>query len=252
MNWNLPNPPDGPIDLVRRAKYLLFDFDGPLVRLFALGEAPGIASLLSSRLEAELGPPGVGLFSHFVDPHGLMAELRGMLRRLPDLEGRTVELLVRDAELLLVEAERRAAGTAKLTEGAEPLVEGLLRGGGRKLAITSNNSAVAIGDLLEGGRAEVFRSAFQGHVYGRRPDPDLMKPHPDCLNRALTGLGCEYPDQALLIGDSISDLEAAKQAGVPFLGYAATDVKFVKLIQAGARARHLVRGIGELLPAVLY
>jgi len=249
VNLNLQHPPDTPAELVRRATFLLFDFDGPLVRLFARGEAPGIAELLGVQLEEALEGSAAGLFSNSVDPHGLVWGLRGVLGRLPGLDERTVELLVRRSELQLVEAERAAVRTAELTDGADSLLAELLRVGRWKLAITSNNSALAIGDLLEDERARVFRSAFRGQVYGRHPDPDLMKPHPDCLNRALVGLGCDYPDQALLIGDSISDLEAAKQAGIPFLGFAATETKSEALLQAGAR--HIVRDLRALLSAVV-
>jgi phosphoglycolate phosphatase-like HAD superfamily hydrolase len=246
VNLNLPHPPDA-AELVRRATFLLFDFDGPLVRLFARGEALGIARLLGLRLEEALGDAAAERFSESVDPHGLVLGLRGALRQLPDLDEQTIELLVRRTELQLVEEERVAVRTAELTDGAESLVAGLFRVGRWRLAITSNNSALAIDDLLEDERAQVFRSAFRGQVYGRHPDPDLMKPHPDCLNRALVGLGCDYPDQALLIGDSTSDLGAAKKAGVPFLGFAATEEKYEALSQAGAR--HIVRDLRELLSA---
>ncbi len=249
VNRNLLNPPDALTELVRRARFLLFDFDGPLVRLFTLGEAPGIAEQLAARLEEALGHSAAGRFSDSVDPHGLVSGLRGALRQWPGLDEPTIEELVQRCELQLVEAERLAVRTAEITAGAELLVAGLLRLSRWRLAVTSNNSALAIDDLLGEERARVFRSAFQGQVYGRHPDPDFMKPHPDCLNRALAGLGCEYPDQALLIGDSISDLEAAKQAGIPFLGYAATEAKVEALMEAGAR--HVVRDLSRLLPTAL-
>jgi phosphoglycolate phosphatase-like HAD superfamily hydrolase len=42
------------------------------------------------------------------------------------------------------------------------------------------------------------------------------------------------PEKCLLVGDSVSDFEAAKAAGVPFLGYTYTPDRAVLLYQAGA------------------
>jgi phosphoglycolate phosphatase-like HAD superfamily hydrolase len=248
VNWNTPGAPESPADLLGRATYLLFDFDGPLVDLFALGQAPRIARELFAHLEERLGYPVVDLFPNPGDPHGLLAGLRVTLQGPVGMAGRAAEPLVRETELLLVEAEREAVRTAEITDGAEALLQSLMasRRGTRRFAITSNNSAAAIDDLLAQERATVLRAAFQRQVHGRDPDPDRMKPDPGCLIRALDGLGCRYPDEALLIGDSGSDLEAAKQVGIPFLGYGATDAKRAKLLESGAR--QLVADLRELLP----
>lgn len=74
---------------------------------------------------------------------------------------------------------------------------------------------------------------FAPNVYGRTRNLDHLKPHPHCLNRALNALGAA-PSAALMIGDTPSDFLAAREAGVPFLGYARNATKEKELRKAGA------------------
>jgi len=46
-----------------------------------------------------------------------------------------------------------------------------------------------------------------------------MKPDADVVLRALEDLDGLAPSRALLVGDQLTDLRAAKSAGVRFLGY---------------------------------
>jgi beta-phosphoglucomutase-like phosphatase (HAD superfamily) len=60
-----------------------------------------------------------------------------------------------------------------------------------------------------------------------------MKPDPDVLTRALGSLHLR-PEDAVMIGDTGTDVEAAKRAGVRFLGYGRDERKIRGLKEAGA------------------
>jgi beta-phosphoglucomutase-like phosphatase (HAD superfamily) len=59
-----------------------------------------------------------------------------------------------------------------------------------------------------------------GPVVGRRHGrPELMKPHPAPIHDALAALDVR-PAAAVLIGDSVTDVIAARNAGVTCIGFA--------------------------------
>jgi HAD superfamily hydrolase (TIGR01509 family) len=101
---------------------------------------------------------------------------------------------------------------------------------GARLAIATNNSARTAAGYLAG---RDLIGCFAPNVYGRTENLHQLKPDPHCLNRALNALGAA-PSTALMIGDAPSDYEAARQAGVPFLGYARNGYKEKLLREAGA------------------
>jgi phosphoglycolate phosphatase-like HAD superfamily hydrolase len=62
--------------------------------------------------------------------------------------------------------------------------------------------------------------SFVCEVAGRTSaDPGLLKPSPYLLNQALRKLEAQ-PEECVLVGDSLSDLEAAQSAGVSVIGFA--------------------------------
>jgi len=89
---------------------------------------------------------------------------------------------------------------------------------------------------------------FAGHVHGRSAEGELrLKPDPDCLLRALSSTGAPA-EGALMIGDAPRDLEAARAAGVAFLGYARNPRKAAELSDAGAE--HVVGSLRDVLKIV--
>ncbi|MFC1412928.1 HAD family hydrolase [Streptacidiphilus sp. N1-12] len=224
---------------------MLFDFDGPLVDLFAGHGAPGIAATLLEKIRAEVELAGTE-FPDATDPHRIVAELHGVLTRCLLLSDEQASRLVDIAQRALVAEERIAAKSAAVTAGAAALVDELRRLG-CGLAITSNNSAEAIHDFLAGRSGDGFREAFGRHVYGRAPEPYLMKPHPSCVRLALAGLGCTAESRILMIGDSASDFKAATAAelGIQFVGYAPNRRKIDLLRASGVD--HLVESLHDLL-----
>ncbi len=222
-------------ELIARARVVLWDFDGPMCRLFAGHSAKSVAAGLVEWLE------GRGLRSllteserETLDPQVV---LRAVDRRHPGSD------LVAELEERLTQEELRAAKLAMPTAYADPLIRTWTAVGAR-LAITTNNSARVVGTYLE---SRGLTSCFAPHLYGRTQNLHHLKPHPHCLNRALNAMG-SAPGDALMIGDADTDFQAAQEAGVPFLGYARNEQK-EKLLR-GAGARTVVNSLEPVLRAV--
>lgn len=223
-------------DLVVRARVVLFDFDGPICRLFAGHKADRVADDLVAWVEGR-GLHGVVSERErdSLDPHLV---LRAVDSRHPGSD------LVAELADRLTKEELRAAASAWPTAFADPLIR-TWRAVGARLAIATNNSPLVVRAYL---KDRGLMSCFEPHVYGRTEDLQYLKPDPHCLVRALNATGTA-PADALMIGDSPSDLAAARTAHVPFLGYARNDRKAKLLREAGAE--RLVASLEPVLRAVL-
>ncbi|MEU3918835.1 HAD family hydrolase [Streptomyces sp. NPDC029004] len=208
------------VRLFGAAKCVLFDFDGPVCHLFDGHPASGIAAELRNWAAQNVPGDVVAEAGSADDPLEL---LRAAASMHPHSD------LVKEMERQLTSQELRAALTAEPTEDADLLIR-RLGAAGFRLAITTNNSERAVRSYLERTGLSDF---FGEHVHGRKPDPKLMKPDPDCLRRALDMTGSTAAE-SLMIGDSPADCLAASQLGVPFLGYARNERKRQCLVDAGA------------------
>jgi phosphoglycolate phosphatase-like HAD superfamily hydrolase len=136
-------------------------------------------------------------------------------------------------------------------ENTTPFVEDLVKAlvtAEKTVAITTNNSVVAVKDFFFAEEFPELGEYFRENVFGRRgPNPELLKPHPNCLQEAMFFTGFE-PHEYLMIGDSVSDFLAAQSVGVPFLGYTRTFKQCVALLKAGAT--NVVRSYDPLLKAL--
>jgi HAD superfamily hydrolase (TIGR01549 family) len=180
-----------------------------------------VADRLSAWLPAEI--------RHYVQAQaGRVTDPQVILRILGELEPEGE--LVSRLEEQLTEEELRATETAVPTENAAELIRDLSRAD-VGLAITTNNSVAAVNRYLERwGLTEYFEAR---NIHGRRKNPRLLKPHPDCLERALASTGAS-PGEAMMIGDAPHDYFAAKKVGVRFLGYATGEGKSSELYGVGA------------------
>ncbi len=226
--------PDDLRDLIEGARVVLWDFDGPVCRLFAGHSAERVARDLVEWLEGQ----GLhGLLNETeresLDPH---AVLRAVDDRHPGSD------LVEELEERLTKEELKATASAMPTPYADPLVRTWTAVGAR-LAVATNNSpgGARVPDLA---RPAVL---LRPHIYGRTQELRYLKPHPHCINRALNAMGAA-PSTALMIGDTPSDFLAARAAGVPFLGYARNERKGKLLRDAGART--VVDSLEPVLKAV--
>ncbi|KUF19952.1 HAD family hydrolase [Streptomyces silvensis] len=218
--------------MIGRARFVLFDFDGPVCRLFASHSAALVA-----RQQVEwLAEQGLhGLLEDGVrddpDPHSV---LRAVDHRHPDSD------LVVELEERLTREELKAVVSAWPTPYADALIRTWTAVGVRLAIATNNSPRVAATYLSDRGLLDCFTP----HIYGRTHDLQLLKPNPYCVTRALSAMGA-HPSSALLIGDSPTDYEAARAAGVEFLGYARNEHKEGLLREVGAEV--VVRSLGAVL-----
>ena len=74
-------------------------------------------------------------------------------------------------------------------------------------------------------------------------DVDRSKPHPDVFEAALRS-GAVDPARAVVIGDSVWDVHAARRVGLPMLGVESGGIGAADLLAAGAR--RVYRDVGEM------
>lgn len=197
--------------LLDRSKCLLLDFDGPVCQLFSCQPADQIAARMHLYLDGRcirLDDPAAATST---DPHQILqARMPGDVRRA--------------LEAIATEGEESAARSAAPTPSADPFI-GAIAASGKQLAITTNNAPSAVAAYL---KEHGLDGHFGPHIFGRGDDPSLMKPHPDCLTRAMKALRVTGQD-CLMIGDSLRDADAATAAGVGFLGYARSEDRVARL-----------------------
>jgi phosphoglycolate phosphatase len=103
------------------------------------------------------------------------------------------------------------SGLAKLYPGIEGLLEDL-KGLGLPLAVLSNSEGIFVRTILE--RLEVARYFFS---LAGEEDMPAPKPDPRGLHRILELAGCG-PQRAVYVGDSRTDMETARAAGLKAIG----------------------------------
>ncbi|MEY9841864.1 HAD family hydrolase [Streptacidiphilus sp. EB103A] len=230
--------------MLSAASVVLLDFDGPICSVFASLTAVGVAEDLRGRLAragADLPPDLAGMD----DPHLLLRRLPGALLSRGASDGE-IRLLTRQFHDWLSGAERMAVKSARATPGASEAISGLIALG-KTVRIVSNNAAAAIVDYL--CRDGVKVGAIQAEqVFGRPDDPHLMKPNPHLLLEALKSLGpLGDAGHCVFIGDAPSDVSAAAEAGVKFIGFTGgAEARQKRLLDAGADPEALIQGWSDL------
>lgn len=204
--------------ILSQTRPVLLDFDGPVCPIFA----NGVNSELAAKMRSTLRRAGADIPQHVADDYDPIRVLQfaATLDR-PDLTA-LAEDVFRTGE---VEAARRAIPTPGAHEAIRACHEA-----GRPLVIVSNNYAGAIEVYLQRHNLDPFVQAVIGRAYAR---PDLMKPHPDPVHRALAILEAE-PASCVLVGDSVTDIEVARATGVRSIGYVKRPDRLAGLLAAGA------------------
>lgn len=219
-------------ELINGARCVLFDFDGPICRLFAGYSARNIAQEMVGWL-ARQGLQGLLTEQERAHPDPQFV-LRTLDERQPDSD------LVDALKDMLTREELKAVPSAWPTPYADPVIR-TWDARGARLAVTTNNAADTVHRYLQ---SRELVDCFAPHIYGRTQELHQQKPDPYHLNRALRAMGSDSKS-ALMIGDTADDLEAARRAGVPFLGYGSTDRKEKLLREAGAQT--VVRSLDSVL-----
>ncbi|GGT00624.1 hydrolase [Planobispora rosea] len=219
------------VEIFRQSRAVLLDFDGPVCSVFAGLPAPVVAARLKQLLQDQ----GVELPRDVVELDDPLKVLRRTAVFAPEM--------VDKVETSFMTYEIEAAGSARITPGVRELLDACAETG-RPVVIVSNNSEPAIKTFL--GLADL-RERVAGVVGRPISNPIEMKPHPRSLFRA-----CEMvdvpPGEAVLIGDSDFDMQAAANAGSRSIAYADAPGKDESLTQAGADA--VTKSMQELTEAI--
>lgn len=204
-------------DVIGQVDALLLDFDGPVCRLFA-----GYPNTRAAKVERD-----------FLSTHGIEVPTESVGTsnplRLLQWTGTHQPALIADVEECLLVAERTAARTAAPTVHADKVLKNASESG-LGVAVVSNNSAPAVRTYLDTHGLSAYVSAVCGRVPGH---PELMKPNPHLVVRASRLLGART-DRCVLVGDSATDVEAARAAGARSVGYAKAPDRVAVLESAGA------------------
>lgn len=205
-------------EIAGSADAVLFDFDGPICHLFAGYPARVIAA----ELRAFLASRGVPILENARDRHDPLKLLTWVASERPDL------VTAVDDELST--AERSAAKLAIPTPYAAKAVESAANSG-RPVGIVSNNSRTAVEQYLADHQGIAsYVDAVVGRRYGH---PGQMKPDPSPVFEAAKQLRV-IASRCVLIGDAVTDIQAAHNAGACVIGYAKNPTKAARLTESHA------------------
>lgn len=197
---------------------LLLDFDGPVCRLFAGRPAVDVAA----RMRWELARAGAVLHGGAATSGDPLEVLRGCAVQHPGLLALAHEVLA--------DEECAAADLARPTPGAaDVLAAAADRRRPTVVVVVSNNDARAVHRYLD---AAGLGGAVAAVVGRDGSDVTTMKPaaRPLELGRRAAG----RPGAAVMVGDAVTDMSAARAAGVPGVGFATRPGRDAELRRAGA------------------
>ena len=149
------------------------------------------------------------------------------------------EDLAARVETEMTDQELAAVATAAPTPYVHEVVTAC-QNSGRSVAIVSNNSARAVHSYLARHGLDDRISLV---VARTNHDPALLKPSPHLITQAVDALNAE-PDECTLVGDSVTDIQAAHLASVQSIGYANEPGKRERLTAAGAGA--IINSLADL------
>ncbi|MFD0311064.1 HAD family hydrolase [Streptomyces sp. NPDC127119] len=197
--------------LLGRSRAVLFDFDGPVTDLFDGISTTPVACEIKDAVRNAWGVLDPDL-EKCEDSYEALQCVRDMFER-PALAPRDRAAL-EQAEAIVTRHEHTAVRCAAPAPCLIELVDAL-RDLDMRLTIVSNNSDGPIWEFLK----SLGLQAKFDTVAGRDPhELRHMKPDPDSVNRAVSRL--DLPASAcLMLGDQLTDLEAARAAGTRFIGY---------------------------------
>jgi phosphoglycolate phosphatase len=207
-------------DILARTRYVFIDFDGPVCDLYA-GLTDAIAAARLRKIITGQGITGLpARIAGTPDPIAVFGYAASLSPELGAL-----------AEAEMTVQETAAAATARPVPYSREVITSA-RDTGRQVAIVSNNSPKAVSAYLaQHGLADRITciSARTG------PDPALLKPSPHLITRAITALSAD-PAECVLIGDSVTDIQAARHAAIASIGYANKPGKHHAFTAEGATA----------------
>ncbi|SFO09911.1 HAD family hydrolase [Amycolatopsis rubida] len=192
-----------PAEIVARSSHVLLDFDGPVCAVFGAVTDRAIAE----ELRRKGAGWGLEFPSEVLDTSDPFDVLK-FAARVDSQAAVRLEELFRECEVAAVE-------TAPATPGTSDLLRRVRTAGG-VITIVSNNSAAAVRSYLQ-------RVGLEDLVHGisARDDAEIqhLKPSPYLLQQVISA-GEVQPSAYVMIGDSTSDIEAARAAGTAVIAFA--------------------------------
>jgi phosphoglycolate phosphatase len=215
------SPPGNNLDtIVSRTRHLLLDFDGPICSIYAGLPAATVADRLRKLFGDHAQLPDE--IARTEDPLEVFAYAATLSE---DLAARV--------ETEMTGQELAAVATAAPTPYVHEVITAC-QNSGRSVAVVSNNSAAAVHIYLARHGLDDRISLV---VARTNHDPALLKPSPHLITQAVDALDAE-PGGCTLVGDSVTDVQAARLASVQSIGYAN---------QSGRRERLTVAGAGAII-----
>jgi HAD superfamily hydrolase (TIGR01549 family) len=222
-----PTPPGSDLDtIVTRIRHLLLDFDGPICSIFA-----GLpAATIAARLRKLLGdhPSIPDDIARTEDPFGVFAYAATISEDLAAL-----------VEAEMTSQELAAVPTAAPTPYVHEVVTAC-RNSGRSVTVVSNNSARTVHAYLTRHGLDDRISLV---IARTSADPALLKPSPHLITQAVDSLDAQ-PEECALVGDSLTDIQAARLARVHSIGYANEPGKRERFTEA--RAGAIINSLADL------
>ena len=205
--------------IIARNRWLLLDFDGPICSIFSSLPAPTVADQLRKLITSQSVPLPEEI-ERTSDPIEVFAYAGSVS---PELAARV--------EAELADQELAAVATAKATPYVHDVL-GACRESGRAVAVVSNNSERAVQTYL----VKHGLDDRTGPVFARTShDPALLKPSPHLIEKAVQALNAD-PAATALVGDSITDIEGSRLAGIDSIGYANQPGEYERMTAAQAGA----------------
>jgi phosphoglycolate phosphatase len=189
-------------------KIAVFDLDGTLAE--TAGDLVATLNVMLAR--QDIGPVTLEEGRRFVGAGARALIQRGFQKAGREISGEPLERLFRD---FIEHYEAHIADESHLFDG---VVEALdhFQSDGWLLAVCTNKVQVPARHLLEAlGAAHRF-AAICGQDTFSEDGKFICKPDPRALLRTIEQAGGN-PDRAVMIGDSRTDIDTAKSAGIPVI-----------------------------------
>lgn len=197
-------------------KCVIFDLDHTLVRL-SIDWKHAMESV--KEVYRKHGIPESFLKRYKLSVFSMMIEIHDeVLKYLPRNRAEEIQ---RGVSQVLGNYEIEGVAEAELVPNCkEVLID--LKSKGLKVGVVSANSGVAVAQALKKFDLKKFVDA----VF-TRDSPGRMKPSSDHVLACLKALNCA-PQNAILVGDNVRDMQAARKAGVLAVGLLAEDHQWMK------------------------
>lgn len=204
---------------------VIFDFDGTLIDL--------LSHISWSRIRKDaiqgyrdFSVP-IRLLSDYTDPFKLYGDM--YKPNMKDKAGDSFYEAQKEVSNVLAEYERRAMDKASVLPGCEDILTWLSEND-TKIGVVSLNNGRVIGDILEeNGLKRYIDAIFSRESEGRN------KPFPDHIINCLNEFSVDSQD-AVMIGDSPSDVLMSKKANVMPIGVTTGAFLKEELEMAGSEA----------------